>query len=179
MKKVLLKPITIFILSCLVPMQVWSQNSAHNYNMSLLKNGKIPSQDTSSDNRKPVKMTAAMGEHQLRNMRDHLEAVAAIVKAMTTKDFKRMEIESIRLGSSPEMKTMCNKMGKATPGFTDMGLALHSTADKLVHAAKKKDYNLFVKELGATLQTCTSCHSSFKQEIVTQEVFHEFMMKSL
>jgi hypothetical protein len=158
--------------------QGWSQNSAHDYNMSLLKDGKILSVKDSSDKRQSVKMTAQMGEHQLKNMRDHLEAITEIVGAMVNKDFKKMEKGASRLASSPKMKMMCNNMGKATPGFTKMGLALHSTADKMVHAAKNKDHNLFVKKLGATLRTCTSCHSAFKQEIVSQKRLHQFMGKN-
>ncbi|RLA62819.1 MAG: hypothetical protein DRQ89_08410 [Epsilonproteobacteria bacterium] len=168
-KKILLPIFSIFISS-----QGWAQNSAHNYNMSLLNNGH---EINSSDKRRPVKMTAEMSKHQLKNMRDHLEAIASIVSALAIKDFEKMQKESVRLASSPKMKMMCNNMGKATPGFTEMGLVLHSTADKLVHAAKKKDYDLFVKKLGATLRTCTSCHSTFKQEIVSQEEFHKSMSK--
>lgn len=170
--------VPVFIFVIFFSLEGWSQNTAHDYNMSLLKNGKIPTQVSSSDKRRPVKMTAEMAEHQLRNMRDHLEAITGIVDAMAGKDFKKMEKESLRLATTPEMKMSCNNMGKATPGFSEMGLALHSTADKLVHAAKKKDYDLFVRKLGATLRTCTSCHSSFKQEIVTQEEFHKSMMKN-
>lgn len=179
MKKKFTKVVLVSMSVLLFSLQGWSQNSAHDYNMSLLKNGKIPNPMSSSGNRRSVKMTKEMAKHQLRNMRNHLEAITAIVAAMVNKDFKKMEKESLRLASSPKMKMMCNNMGKATPGFTKMGLALHSTADLLVHAAKNKDYDLFVKKLGATLQTCTSCHSSFKQEIVTQEELHKSMMKSL
>ena len=132
----------------------------------------------SEDNRQPVKMTIEMSVHQLKNMRDHLDAVTSIVEALGSKDFKKMETESLRLASSPKMEMMCNNMGKATPGFTKMGLALHKSADQLVHIARKKDYNRFVKKLGKTLRTCTSCHSSFKQEVVSRKVLHESMMKS-
>jgi hypothetical protein len=178
MKKKFIRVVPVSMLVLLFSFQGWSQNTAHDYNMSLLKNGEIPSQASTSDKRRPVKMTDEMAEHQLKNMRDHLEAITAIVGVMAKKDFKKMEKESLRLASSPKMKMMCNNMGKATPGFTAMGLALHSTADKLVHAAKKKDYDLFVRKLGSTLRTCTSCHSTFKQEVVTQEVFHKSMMES-
>lgn len=166
---------SLITFSFLLSLQAWSQNTAHDYNMSLLNNGYKVS---SLDKRRPVKMTEEMAEHQLKNMRDHLESITAIVVAMGTRDFKKMEKESTRLASSPKMKLMCENMGKATPGFTQMGLVLHSTADKLVHAAKKKDYGLFVKKLGATLRTCTSCHSAFKQKIVSQEELHKSMMKS-
>ena len=169
--------VSFLLLVIIFTSPAWSQHSAHDYNMSLLNKGMSIVQVTAVDSREPVKMTKEMAEHQLKNMRDHLEVITAIVDAMADKNFEEMRKESVRLASSPEMKKMCNNMGKATPGFTEMGLALHSAADGLVHAAKKKNYDKFVKNLGATLHTCTSCHSSFKQEIVTQEELHREMMK--
>ena len=169
----------LFIFSIFISIQAWSQSSAHDYNMSHSSNDSKVNEKISSDKRRSVKMTAKMSEHQLKNMRAHLDAITAIVDAMATMNFKKMESESLRLASSPKMKMMCNNMGKATPGFTQMGLALHSTADRLVSAAKKRNYSLFVKNLAATLHTCTTCHSTFKQEIVSQESFHKSMMKGL
>lgn len=159
MKLLSVKQATLFILLYLTTTQCWSMTTS------------------TSDKRRALKMTKEMSIHQLQNMRDHLEAITGIVEAMATKDYKQMELESKRLASSPQMKMMCSHMGKATPGFTQMGLALHQTADKLVHAAKKKNYDQFVTLLGRTLKTCTSCHSSFKQEIVTQDILHNSMMK--
>lgn len=119
-----------------------------------------------NDTRAPIVMTAQMSQHQLSNMRGHLEAIHEAVTAMATKDFDKMKKASQKLASSAQMIQMCEHMGKETPGFTEMGLALHKSGDELVHAAEKKDYNLYVKKLGATLKTCIACHSAFKQEIV-------------
>jgi cytochrome c556 len=154
-------------------------NSAHNYNMSLLNKGMTIDEITTSDKRKPVKMTKKMAEHQLGNMRDHLDALTAIVESMVKKDFKQMEVEAKRLASNPKMTKTCENMGKATPGFTKMGLSLHHAADELVNEAKSKDYEGFVKKLGKTMRTCTSCHSAYKQEIVTQEQMHKSVMDIL
>jgi CRISPR/Cas system-associated protein endoribonuclease Cas2 len=161
----------------LLSTRILASDSAHNYNMSLLNEGMKIEQITSVDKRVPVKLTKEMADHQLKNMRDHLEAITAIVEAMSEKDFEKMKKESLRLASTPKMNKMCSNMGKATPGFTEMGLALHLAADDLVHAAEKKNYNQFVKNLSITLHTCTSCHSAFKQEIVSQEELHKEMMK--
>lgn len=133
---------------------------------------------TSNDSRTSIPMTVQMSQHQLSNMRDHLEAVQEAVSAMATKNFELMKKASKRLASSPEMTQMCEHMGKGTPGYTEMGLALHKSGDELVHAADKKDYDLFVKKLGATLQTCTACHSAFKQEVVPDSVFQKLQKQT-
>ena len=154
-------------------------SSAHNYNMSLLNSGATIEEITDGDKRKPVIMTKKMAQHQLKNMREHLEALTEIVEAMGQKNFKEMQYAALKLASTPQMNRMCNNMGKATPGFTEMGLALHQSADKLVHYAKQRKYDEFVKGLGATMRTCTSCHASFKQKVVTQEEMHKSVMNIL
>ncbi|MBE8162362.1 MAG: hypothetical protein HAW63_00020 [Bdellovibrionaceae bacterium] len=157
----------------ILPLQGWAEG----YSNSFLHTKHKGHKDNSSDSRRPVRMTKEMGEHQLKNMRGHLEAVSAIVSAMALKDFKKMEKAALRLASSPKMKMMCNHMGNATPGFTKMGLVLHTTADTLVQAAKKKNYKVFVKKLSATLKTCTSCHSTFKQKILSKKALHKYIMQ--
>lgn len=127
----------------------------------------------SIDTRTPLPMTAMMSAHQLSMMRDHLEAVQAIVQAMGTKNYKAMEEASKRLASSPQMTMMCNHMGKGSSGYPEMGLALHKAADRLVVDAKNKNYQQFVKNLGTTLKTCTSCHSTYRQKIISEEEFNK------
>ena len=154
-------------------------NSAHSYNMSLLNSGTTIEEITNGDKRKPVIMTKKMAKHQLKNMREHLEALTEIIEAMGKTNFKKMQYAAQKLASTSQMNKLCNNMGKATPGFTEMGRALHQSADKLVHFAKQKNYGEFVKGLGATMRTCTSCHASFKQKVVTQEEMHNSVMKIL
>lgn len=132
----------------------------------------------SGDTRTPIPMTAQMSQHQLSNMRDHLEAIQEAVSALASKNFEKMKKASKRLASSPEMTQMCEHMGRGTPGYTEMGLALHKSGDELVKAADKNDYDLFVKNLGTTLQTCTSCHSAFKQEVVPDSIFQKLQQKT-
>lgn len=130
-----------------------------------------------TDGRKPLIMTPQMAQHQLANMRDHLEAIEGVVAGLSSKDFKAIQASAKRLASSPEMNQMCEHMGMNTPGFTKMGLALHKSGDELVAAAEKKDFDLVVSKLGATLKTCTACHSAFKQEIVSHQEFQNWQTK--
>lgn len=119
------------------------------------------------DPRKPVPLLPMMANHQKQNMREHLVAVQEIVSALGSDDFARIEAAALRIGSSPQMGQMCNHMGKAAPGFTEQALGFHSTADGIAAAAKEKNKTKVLAALDATLKTCTACHETWKQKIVT------------
>lgn len=123
----------------------------------------------SGDTRKPLPLTAMMAEHQKQNMREHLEAIRDLTEAFVSKNFKQIEDAGKRLGTSPEMKMMCDHMGRGAPGFTEMALKMHSEADKIVFAAQKKDLKGVMVATNRTLHSCTACHAVFKQEILSEE----------
>ena len=123
---------------------------------------------SSADMRKPVVLTEMMAEHQKKNMRDHLEAIQDLVGAIAEKNFSKMADAGKRLGTTPEMAVMCEHMGQATPGFTEFALKMHSAADKIAEAALKKNSNDVILAMHRTLQSCTACHSAFKQQVVTE-----------
>jgi cytochrome c556 len=125
-----------------------------------------PISDT--DNRKPVFLTEMMAEHQKANMRGHLEAIQEILGAFAEKNFAKMADSGKKLGTSAEMTNMCQHMGQATPGFTEVALKMHSEADKITEAALKKNLNGVLAATHRTLQACTACHSAFKQQIVNE-----------
>jgi hypothetical protein len=107
-----------------------------------------------------------MANHQRQNMRDHLAAVQEIVAAVAAKDFSGVEKAAVRIGFSEQMGMMCQHMGAGAPGFTEAALGFHHTADSISSAAKRKDAEQVLSALSATLSTCTSCHSTFKEKVV-------------
>ena len=125
------------------------------------------------DTRKPVPLTPMMANHQLQNMRDHLLAVEQIVAAAAKDDFDGIKTAAERIGSSPQMRQMCNHMGAGAPGFTERALGFHETADGIIEAAEDKDREGVMTALSATLNTCTSCHAQYKQQVVPDEVWRE------
>ena len=125
------------------------------------------------DGRKPLPLTPMMAHHQRQQMRDHLAAVQEIVVAAGKKDFEGVHEAAKRIGSSPEMRQMCNHMGAGAEGFTDKALGFHETADGIIEAAKNENYEGVMTSLGETLNTCTSCHAQYKQKIVTDDVWQE------
>jgi hypothetical protein len=123
----------------------------------------------SSDTRKPLPLTAMMAEHQKQNMRGHLEAIRDLTEAFVSKNFKQIEDAGKRLGTSPEMKMMCDHMGRGAPGFTEMALRMHSEADKITEAGQKKNLKAAMVATNRTLQSCTACHAVYKQEVLSDD----------
>lgn len=118
------------------------------------------------DRRRPVPLLPMMALHQKENMRDHLEAVQEVVGAAATNDFEKVAVAARRLGSSDSMKRMCEHMGAGAPGFTEQALTFHQTADEIAAAATKQDGAGVLAALSRTLQACTSCHVTYKQQLV-------------
>lgn len=120
------------------------------------------------DGRTPVPLLPMMANHQKQNMRNHLVAVQEVATAMAVEDFAAVEAASRRIGMSDRMAQMCTHMGAGAPGFTEQALNFHRTADTITAAAQQKDMKAVAKALGATLQTCTGCHATFRQQVVDQ-----------
>jgi cytochrome c556 len=120
------------------------------------------------DTRAPVPLLPMMANHQKQNMRDHLAAVQEIVAAIATDDFAGVERAAGRIGFSEQMGQMCTHMGAGAPGFTEQALDFHHTADRIGAAARDRDRARVLTELGATLQTCNSCHAAWKQQVVDE-----------
>lgn len=125
------------------------------------------------DARKPVPLLPMMANHQKQNMRDHLLAVQEIVAALATEDFAAIEKAAGRIGFSEQMGQMCTHMGAGAPGFTEQALAFHHTADGIAVAARAKDKAKVLSELTATLQTCTACHATWKQQVVDEQAWQK------
>jgi len=122
----------------------------------------------SMDTRAPVPLLPMMANHQKQNMRDHLVAVQEIVAAIASDDFAGVERAAGRIGFSEQMGQMCTHMGAGASGFTEQALTFHHTADRIAAAARDRDRGRVLTELGATLQTCTSCHAAWKQQVVDE-----------
>jgi hypothetical protein len=106
-----------------------------------------------------------MANHQKRDMRDHLKVVQEITAALATEDFDAIATSASRIGWSDQQAAMCKHMGAGAPGFADLGERFHKTADTISAAARRRDRPGVVHALDDTLQMCTSCHSTFRQEI--------------
>jgi hypothetical protein len=118
------------------------------------------------DQRVPLPLLPVMAQHQKENMRDHLVAVQQIVAATSGRDFSGVAEAARRLGYSESKARMCEHLGAAAPGFTDLALTFHHTADGIAEAAERADERGVLDALGATLTLCTKCHATYKQKLV-------------
>ncbi|MCB9685769.1 MAG: cytochrome c [Alphaproteobacteria bacterium] len=117
------------------------------------------------DHRQPVPMPAMMALHQKKQMRGHLVVVQEVLAGLAADDLAAVEAAAMRMGTSPEMSTMCERMGAEAEGFTDEALAFHRRADAIAAAARAGDRAGVVAATADTVQACTACHERFRQEV--------------
>ncbi len=125
----------------------------------------------SIDQRQSIPLLPAMANHQKQNMRDHLNAVQAIIAGLATGDFPAIEEASHRLGFSEQTGQMCTHMGLGAPGFSEQAIEFHQTADRIAVSAAKADAQGVTRDLAATLALCTGCHARWKQRVVDEKTW--------
>ncbi len=114
------------------------------------------------DGRISLGLSPAMKQHQLANMRNHVEAVQSIIGLLSEGDFdKASEIAYSKLGLTEEMKKMCNSFENET--FKNLGLAFHKSGDALGDTLRTKDLTNSLGALHTTMTYCVQCHATFRQ----------------
>jgi cytochrome c553 len=129
------------------------------------------------DKRTPVPLLPHMALHQKQNMREHLESVQGIIAGLSRDDYKAVAQYAAQMGFTPEMGQMCEHMGAGAEGFSEKAIHFHKTADTIVQAAKKRDRNGVMKALNSTLTQCTSCHATYRQQVMDEATYNAFMGK--
>lgn len=123
------------------------------------------------DQRRPVPLLPRMAWHQKQNMLEHLVAIERIVDGLAREDWEAVGRASANIESSRRMRRMCNHMGAAAEGFTEQALEFHRRADAIGEAARAQDAQAVLRATSNTLQSCTSCHAQFRQEVVDAETW--------
>lgn len=126
----------------------------------------------------PLPLLPRMAEHQLENMRDHLAAVQEITAALSNGDFEGVGRAAARIRYSEQMGRMCERMGAGAPGFNQLALQFHRTADTIAAAANQHDTNATLKALAATLQTCVGCHAVYRHQIVNEATWERITRRA-
>jgi hypothetical protein len=126
------------------------QMGSHRHDMSVL------------DTRTSLGVTGPMKQHQLSNMREHVEAIKSIVGLMAEQKFEEAsKVAHAKLGLTPDMQAMCGMFGNED--FMKLGLAFHKSGDDLGDALQTKDMNASLRALNKTMQYCVECHTTFRQ----------------
>lgn len=114
------------------------------------------------DERISLALSPQMKQHQLANMRSHLEAVRSIVSLVAANDFeKASRIAHTELGLTKEMRKMCEMFGNKK--FEELGLAFHKSGDELGDVLLKKDVAKSLGAISKTMGYCVECHALFRQ----------------
>ncbi len=114
------------------------------------------------DSRISLGLNPMQKQHQLKNMRSHLEAVQEIIMLLSDENYDdASEVAYTKLGSTTEMKLMCASFGDKK--FENLGLAFHESADKMSEILKKRDKKESLNALSNTMNYCVQCHATFRQ----------------
>lgn len=126
------------------------QHEGHHHDMSMM------------DTRTSLGLSEEMKQHQLTNMRGHVEAIKSIVGLMAENKFEEAsKIAHAKLGLTPEMQEMCDMFDNKD--FRTLGLAFHKSGDDLGNALQTKDVNVSLRALNRTMQYCVECHATYRQ----------------
>ncbi len=118
------------------------------------------------DPRTPVPLQPMMAWHQKQNMQEHLVAIAGITAALSREDWAGVSEAARLIASSPSMQAQCDHMGKGAEGFTELALEFHRRADQILVAAAAEEATAVLSATAHTLDACTGCHATYKQDVV-------------
>ena len=126
------------------------QHEGHQHKMSMM------------DTRTSLGLSEEMKQHQLSNMREHVEAITTITGLMAESKFAdASKIAHTRLGLTPEMQKMCSMFNNEK--FMELGMAFHRSGDALGDVLKTKNLNASLRALNKTMQYCVQCHAAYRQ----------------
>jgi len=118
--------------------------------------------EANKDSRISLHLSPQRKQHQLANMRSHLEALRNIIGLLSKGDFDAASaIAHDKLGLTPEMKKMCNMFDNED--FRKQGLAFHKSADALGDVLKTGNLQRSLDALHTTMNSCVQCHATFRQ----------------
>jgi len=123
------------------------------------------------DTRELVKLPAMMRQHMLRNMRDHLVSLNAILEALSKGDVdKAGDIAEKRLGMSSLSRHGAAHLAQFMPqGMRAIGTRMHHAASRFVQVAQEAELKADKEALHATYgalkeltDNCIACHAAYR-----------------
>lgn len=114
------------------------------------------------DSRISLNASPEMKQHQLSNMREHLDAISSIIGMISEDKFEdASKIAHAKLGMNPQMQKMCSMFNNEK--YMELGLAFHKSGDDLGVALHTKDAKASLRALNKTMQYCVTCHETYRQ----------------
>jgi hypothetical protein len=112
-----------------------------------------------------------MAWHQKQNMQEHLVAIQRIINGLAREDWDEVAKASALIEHSPQMQAMCEHMGAGADGFTELALDFHRRADAIGEAARAHEGSAVLRATSNTLQACTGCHATYRQDVVDAQTW--------
>lgn len=120
------------------------------------------------DTRQAVRFPAAMREHTLANMRDHLLALQEIQAALARQEYDQAsDVAERRLGMSSLALHGAHDVAKYMPkGMQAAGTAMHRSASRLAVVAKDAgatgDLKPVFEAMANVTAQCVACHAGYR-----------------
>lgn len=147
--------LSVFFMAGLIPLTHGETDDNH-------ENAHHKMMHSVSDERISLGLPDKMKQHQLANMRSHLEAIQSIIGLIAEGEFDNAsKIANSKLGLTDEMKNMCNMFSNKE--FRELGFAFHKSGNDLGETLLTKDVNKSLAALQTTIGYCTQCHATFRQ----------------
>lgn len=130
----------------------------------------MPEHAAGPDGRVPVKFPPMLKEHELANMRDHLQTLSGIQAYLAKKDFDRAgDLAEKRLGMSSLPLHGAHEVAPYMPkGMQAAGTAMHRAASEFAvatqAAAIDQDVPGALAALNKVTQACVACHAAYRLE---------------
>ena len=121
-------------------------------------------QEASSPERYPLTLPQSAQEGLKLTMREHLEAIKAIVGALAYEDFtKAAKVAHEELGFSKHHLAMQREEGATfPPAYHELAIAHHEAAETLGEVILTKDFKQILRQLDFTIHACVKCHQAFR-----------------
>lgn len=133
------------------------QQMQHQHQKGMQKHGGMM-----QDDRVSLGLPEGMKQHQLANMRAHLDAVRNIVGLIAEQKYEQAStIAHQQLGMTNRMQKMCDKIGNEE--FKALGQAFHQSGDMLGEVLLTRNAEDSLRALNATMSFCVQCHATFRQ----------------
>lgn len=117
------------------------------------------------DQRTALDLPPAVRSGLNQTMREHLEALQAIVSALAQGDYQKgAEIAHEELGFPKHHEAMQREEGATFPKrYQELAMEHHQKAEELAKAISSKEMKAILPALEETIGACNACHRAFKQ----------------
>jgi hypothetical protein len=122
------------------------------------------SSESRQDERVALGLSQAIEVGMKLTMREHLEALQAIVAGLGRQEFEQAaKIAHEELGFPKHHQAMQREAGATFPSkYHELAMAHHQEAEDLAKVIPSKDLKTILPQLERTIGACVSCHRAYK-----------------